>query len=335
MNKDPTRSRWRFQRAGGMGDLGMRSLDNVKQPSPKASLGEDTFLTNGVTESNPWYNSALVAIFQILAIVLTVFRLIVRFRKRRLWWEDLLAGVAAVGAFIVLVTFWVRIDPPPSKSWQYLLIVLLTAKTAPVSVPGSVDWKRVNTYWFVSLGFTCVLWAARMSMMFSIIRITPPMHRLRVVSKWSSALFVVCWISLMAQKLYICTTTQETWHLSATTECHLGKSVAILELCSKYQLIYPAFWNGRLMTSCGSWLRLRLTPRSITFVTPMENHLTPRKAEIDHDSVLCQYPDIVRQHRACRLPLRPYLPPRMHCCWNWSKHVPEQLPLTEGSQTRM
>ena len=118
-NEDPTRSRWRFQRAGGMSDLGMRSLDNLKQPSPKATLGEHTFLTNDVTESNPWYNSVLVAIFQILAIVLTVLRLVVRFRKRRLWWEDLLAGVAAVGVFIALVTSWVRIDSPPSKSWQY------------------------------------------------------------------------------------------------------------------------------------------------------------------------------------------------------------------------
>ena len=161
------------------------------------------------------------------------------------------------------------------------------------------------------------------------------MHRLRTAANLSSALFVLCWIGLLVQKIYICTVTQQTWHFSVATECHLGDSVVILELCSKCQLICSDFWNRRLTTFYGSRFRLRHSPRCITFATPMECHFTSTTAEIDLDSFLCQYLDVRRQHRPCSLPYRTYLPPRRRYSWNRGEHVSEQFWPTEDSQIWM
>jgi hypothetical protein len=73
---------------------------------------------------------------------------------------------------------------------------------------------------------------ARMSMLYSVIRIIPPMMLLRRIAYFSAVLFGCMWAALLAQKVYICA-HDRAWEMLPAPQCHLGESVGILELVSK------------------------------------------------------------------------------------------------------
>jgi hypothetical protein len=72
-----------------------------------------------------------------------------------------------------------------------------------------------------------------MSMLYSVIRIIPPMKLLHRIAYFSAVLFGLMWAGLLIQKLYICANDQ-AWELLPAPQCHLGESVGIVELVSKY-----------------------------------------------------------------------------------------------------
>ncbi|KAL0576433.1 hypothetical protein V5O48_005538 [Marasmius crinis-equi] len=143
--------------------------------------------------------------------ILTVARLIVRYRARRMWLDDAWAFVALICAFMLLVGMWIRTDVPGE---------------GPLHQPRSA---RVVAYWMVVLSFTNTLWAARMSIIFSVIRLVPPMMRLRRISNISAILFLLMWIGLLIQKTYICA-ENKSWYQRDPPQCRLGQGVAINEL---------------------------------------------------------------------------------------------------------
>lgn len=71
-----------------------------------------------------------------------------------------------------------------------------------------------------------------MSILYSAIRIIPPMMALRRFAYGCAALFGCMWAALMIQKLYICA-HDESWELQKAPQCHLGESVGIMELVSE------------------------------------------------------------------------------------------------------
>lgn len=75
--------------------------------------------------------------------------------------------------------------------------------------------------------------AARLSMLTALVRIIPVQFRLHQLAKWSAGLFVVFAIALLAQKIPRCIRTAPQWTVLAKPQCHLGKDVGILELCSQ------------------------------------------------------------------------------------------------------
>ncbi|KAH7912883.1 hypothetical protein BJ138DRAFT_715638 [Hygrophoropsis aurantiaca] len=105
----------------------------------------------------------LITVFHALAAISTTFRLWFRYHIQRIWWEDIFAAVALCFDIVCLTGMWTL--------------------TAPLSRTGPGDGldtavmsrqSHVASYWLLIISYTCVLWCARISIMFSIIRIVPP-----------------------------------------------------------------------------------------------------------------------------------------------------------------
>lgn len=75
--------------------------------------------------------------------------------------------------------------------------------------------------------------AARMSHIFSVIRLIPPLFKLRQVSEWTAVVFLFMWIGTVAQTTYVCA-SDRSWYQLTRPQCHLGLDVAIVELTSAY-----------------------------------------------------------------------------------------------------
>ena len=70
-----------------------------------------------------------------------------------------------------------------------------------------------------------------MSLLFSVIRIIPPVGRLRIAANLTVGLFACSWIALVIQKVYICR-DDASWQSGPTQGCEkLGRTVAITEIC--------------------------------------------------------------------------------------------------------
>ncbi|KAJ4495228.1 hypothetical protein C8R41DRAFT_298145 [Lentinula lateritia] len=112
---------------------------------------------------------------------------------------------------LLLIAMWIRTDTPG---------------LGPLDESHSA---RIVAYWLVSISFTCTLWSARISLIFSVIRLIPPLFVLRRVSEWMAITFFLMWAGSLIQKTYICASDRSWYQLSAP-QCHLGTDVAIVEL---------------------------------------------------------------------------------------------------------
>lgn len=129
---------------------------------------------------------------------------------------------------------------------------------------------RVIAYWVMIMNFTNVLWygscsgfrhlyifirfrSARMSILFSVIRVIPPMIALRRTAYMSAILFGLMWISLHVLKAYICgRNTRWEYQTKAGQSCHVGRPDGILELASQETFYFCCFCPMTNLT----WFRL-------------------------------------------------------------------------------
>ncbi|KZP14681.1 hypothetical protein FIBSPDRAFT_751463, partial [Athelia psychrophila] len=149
-------------------------------------------------------------VFPCLAISITAFRLVIQYRRSQLWWEDLWAAVAMACIIGVVSAYW----------WFSIIV----AKPHPDISSFVVAW------WLSTSTFTCALWAARMSLTFSIIRISHPASRLRMVANLTAGLFACCFTSQIIQKVYICKDVK-SWMNNTAHGCDIGNGVGIAEIC--------------------------------------------------------------------------------------------------------
>ncbi|KZP12827.1 hypothetical protein FIBSPDRAFT_961137 [Athelia psychrophila] len=149
-------------------------------------------------------------VFPCLAISITAFRLVIQYRRSQLWWEDLWAAVAMACIIGVVSAYW----------WFSIIV----AKPHPDISSFVVAW------WLSTSTFTCALWAARMSLTFSIIRISHPASRLRIVANLTAGLFACCFTSQIIQKVYICKDVK-SWMNNTAHGCDIGNGVGIAEIC--------------------------------------------------------------------------------------------------------
>lgn len=106
----------------------------------------------------------------------------------------------------------------------------------------------------LTFDFTCSLWSARLSIIFSIMRVMPPMMTIRRVTQWFSVSFVLMWMALIIQKALHCT-SDLSWEKEAKPQCHLGRAIGITELSADFvsdvvlvALPLRLMWNLQLPT---------------------------------------------------------------------------------------
>ncbi|KIK45020.1 hypothetical protein CY34DRAFT_574290 [Suillus luteus UH-Slu-Lm8-n1] len=164
--------------------------------------------------SNEWQTITIVAcIFHGSAIATTCFRLGYRLCTSTFWWEDAWAAIAL--AFDIVCLFGVWGESPMFN-----------------------DDPSVYTamFWLLPIAFTCVLWcvvescmffsvahvnrAARMSIIYPILRVTDPRGPLRKIVYAVISSFAVMWTALVIQKLLAC-----VYH-----GCHIGSDIAVADL---------------------------------------------------------------------------------------------------------
>ncbi|RDB18573.1 hypothetical protein Hypma_000322 [Hypsizygus marmoreus] len=169
-----------------------------------------------------------------VAVASTIYRLFIR--RGRFWADDAWALFSMIVLIIQVVA--VFLDVPNPK---------------PLSQQG-----KITRYYLMASTFYCVIWSARLSILFSMIRIDPSQRR-RTRLLCIAVLFFLVWTILVAQLFWVCE-PHAIWKLLPTPQCPLNGQVAISQLVSDVVadtilLIAPL----RLLASIrDKWLRYRL-----------------------------------------------------------------------------
>ncbi|KAF7317681.1 hypothetical protein MKEN_00855800 [Mycena kentingensis (nom. inval.)] len=138
------------------------------------------------------------------ALGATGYRLYVR--RDRLWADDLCALFAALVLIIQIVAVFLHVPIPNNLS-----------RTA-----------RVAAYYLMATTFYAIIWASRLSILFSIIRVDPSATRRRRLS-YVAYFFVAALTILLAQLLWVCEPTPD-WKDAPNPQCPLSLQVAIMQL---------------------------------------------------------------------------------------------------------
>ncbi|KAJ7634731.1 hypothetical protein FB45DRAFT_909702 [Roridomyces roridus] len=139
------------------------------------------------------------------AIVVTYFRLYLRKRARKLWWDDFWAFVSTLFAIAFVVVIFLHIDPNTTTLSQN---------------------AKVAIYYLSAQTFYGTAWSARISILFTIIRLSAGLQRrfLLVVAIW----LFVAWAILFSQVWWVCE-AEPGWKELSLPQCVLGRNVAIAQ----------------------------------------------------------------------------------------------------------
>jgi H+/Cl- antiporter ClcA len=121
------------------------------------------------------------------------------------------------------------------------LIVQFGAVFMHVEHPADLSrLDRIAAYYLMAVTFYTVIWSARISILFSIIRIDPD-PRMRYRLKWLAAAFVAAVCGLLFQLFWTCEHLHG-WKNKASPQCPLPKQVAIFQLISACAFAF--FWDS-------------------------------------------------------------------------------------------
>ncbi|KAI1798037.1 hypothetical protein LXA43DRAFT_876302 [Ganoderma leucocontextum] len=157
----------------------------------------------------------LATVLPALGIALTSLRLYYRRSRRHLGWDDAWAAFCMFCAFFLTAGAWTRSDTPQVGPFHHGPRV------------------RIIGYYMLNVAFTCVLWSARLSILFSIIRLIPYLMKLRVYANMAAVLFGCMWVTLMILKITICEIHPE-WKQTQGVQCVLGPAVGGVELATDF-----------------------------------------------------------------------------------------------------
>ncbi|KIJ63209.1 hypothetical protein HYDPIDRAFT_113820 [Hydnomerulius pinastri MD-312] len=115
-----------------------------------------------------------------------------------MWWEDAWAGLALLADALCLVCTLLE-QPLPNADVPRVFYI---------------------SNWILSFAFPAVLWAARISILISIVRVSQPSPRSKRVATLIGVSFGLMWLVLSIQKLEIC----------LHNSCMIGHSVAIAQI---------------------------------------------------------------------------------------------------------
>ncbi|KAJ7156897.1 hypothetical protein C8R43DRAFT_883603, partial [Mycena crocata] len=90
---------------------------------------------------------------------------------------------------------------------------------------------RIAAYYLIAVTFYAIIWSARLSILFSVIRIDPNGTRRSFLLIFGLAFLVVCFI-LIAQLFWVCEQHHIRWKDAPTPQCPLSREVVIFQLIS-------------------------------------------------------------------------------------------------------
>ncbi|KAI0045762.1 hypothetical protein FA95DRAFT_1495059 [Auriscalpium vulgare] len=151
-------------------------------------------------------STVTIAVVGPIALCMTIARLWIR--RDRYWWDDAWAFFSLLNLFVQTIGVIIHIHDP-SKVPKH---------------------ERVTAYYLMAMSFYTVIWSARTSILFSIIRIDPDPHTRRRL-RWVAAAFIGAIGFFIAQILWVCE-PEPTWKDLPSPQCHLTKQVAICQLVS-------------------------------------------------------------------------------------------------------
>ncbi|KAJ7795417.1 hypothetical protein B0H14DRAFT_2532344 [Mycena olivaceomarginata] len=137
------------------------------------------------------------------AVGATVYRLYKR--RRRLWADDIWALFASVALVIQVVAIFLHIPPPNNLSYT----------------------TRIAVYYLTATTFYSIVWASRLSILFSIIRIDPSAARRRRLF-CAAVMFFMTGLLLLAQLFWVCE-SKLAWKHLPNPQCDLPRQVAIFQ----------------------------------------------------------------------------------------------------------
>ncbi|OAX41687.1 hypothetical protein K503DRAFT_462116 [Rhizopogon vinicolor AM-OR11-026] len=151
-----------------------------------------------------------ITIFHATAIFSTLFRLYYRLSTHRWWYEDSFAAVGLVADINSFVSVWVYTYP-----WT----------------ESNAD-GRVIAYWNLITCFTICIWSSRLSIIFSIIRLSSHMRRIRRIAILTAVAFTIFSAIILTEKIIVCARDHSWTHLRRN--CNFGRSVGILQLVGDF-----------------------------------------------------------------------------------------------------
>ncbi|KAJ7076209.1 hypothetical protein B0H15DRAFT_864546 [Mycena belliarum] len=141
------------------------------------------------------------------ACLVTFFRLYLRYARRRLWWDDFWAFVSAMFSFVWIGSLTLHLKDPGTST-----------------IPQN---SKIAIYYILAQAFYIVGWTARISILFTVIRLAFGTFR-RILSV-VAILFFVAWAVLFAQVWWVCE-RQPGWKDQPLPQCQLGRNVAIAQV---------------------------------------------------------------------------------------------------------
>ncbi|KAF5381672.1 hypothetical protein D9615_005562 [Tricholomella constricta] len=145
----------------------------------------------------------------IIAAVVTLVRLFERIRSKRFGYDDGFAALSLAILVVFVVSLFTHLGDPTHLSHA----------------------TRVAMYYILAQGFYGIVWAARLSILFSVIRITPNGSNLKRILYGLVGTFLLIWAILFAQVFWVCE-PEPLWKDALSPQCALGRNVAIAQLIS-------------------------------------------------------------------------------------------------------
>ncbi|OAX41688.1 hypothetical protein K503DRAFT_462117 [Rhizopogon vinicolor AM-OR11-026] len=152
-----------------------------------------------------------VTVIHTCTIALTSWRLWYKIIQRRWWLEDVWATTALVAVIISEASVWIFSEPPLN------------------SIPGD---GPIVAYWLIMISFTIGLWSSRLSILCSIIRLSPP-TRIRTVACCTASAFAAIAIALLVQKCWFCA-RHDDWKTASPLNCPLASSVGVAQVIADF-----------------------------------------------------------------------------------------------------
>ncbi|KAJ8592508.1 hypothetical protein M405DRAFT_46247 [Rhizopogon salebrosus TDB-379] len=155
-----------------------------------------------------------ITIFHATAIFSTLFRLCYRLSMHRWWYEDWFAAIGLVADINSFISVWIYTYPRTESNAD----------------------ERAIAYWNVIICFTICIWCSRLSIIFSIIRLSSHIRRIKRIAIWTAVAFGICCVALLTQKSILCAQEKSWSYLqSQRLNCGLGKlSIGIPQLVADF-----------------------------------------------------------------------------------------------------